>query len=117
MPKYSYSCKCGFNAQKLVKNRHTEVLCDQCGRTMTRKLPILSGPPEVREKYGELNKTVKKDQDKLIRDRKSLYYWKHEVPKLVSSGVYSLETMLENQWVYYDEKGDLRTRTSPPSKG
>ena len=56
------------------------------------------------------------DQDDIVTERKADYYWSVEVPKMVASGTYELDTMLENDWVYYNEKGELVTRTKPPQK-
>lgn len=118
MPKYTFKCpKCSNSEQKIVSRQTKTIPCSQCGENSNRAMPKLAGPPEVRENVGEFNKAKKKDQDKLLNDRQAEYYWKHEVPKMVASGIYTLETMLENGWVYYDDKGHLHTRTSPPTKG
>ena len=118
MPKYTFKCTtCEFQGQKIVERKTKTISCPECGADANRQMPQLSGPPEVREKVGEFGKTQKKDQEKMLKDRQADYYWKHEVPKFVASGIYTLETMLENQWVYYDDNGKLHTRTRPPSKG
>ena len=117
MPKYTFKCANGHAEQKITSRKIKTVTCSECGEDAVRTMPILAGPPEIRENVGEFNRARKKDQDKLLQDRQAEYYWKHEVPKMVASGIYTLETMLENGWVYYDDKGHLHTRTSPPTKG
>lgn len=117
MPKYTFKCECGYSAQKIVDRKTKSITCPDCNSEVKRQMPILSGPPEVRESVGEFNKSYKKDNDRLIEHRKQEYYWKHEVPKFVNSGTYTVETMLENQWIYFDDKGQMHIRTKPPGKG
>lgn len=62
------------------------------------------------------NKKHFSDQKEIINERKLDYYWEVEVPKMVNSGIYELDTMLEQGWVYYNEKNELVTRTKPPQK-
>jgi hypothetical protein len=63
-----------------------------------------------------LNRKHVADHQLSLKERKLDYYWEVEVPRMVDSGTYSLETMLEQGWVYYDEKGNLTTRIKPPHK-
>ena len=117
MPKYTFKCtKCSDSEQKIVSRKINNLECSKCGALSVRQMPSLAGPPEVRENVGEFNKTRRKDQDKLLDERQAEYYWKHEVPKMVASGIYQLDTMLEQNWVYYNEKKELVTRTKPPQK-
>ena len=116
MPKYTFKCQCGWSDQRIENKKTKHVDCPTCGSIADRAVPFLSGPVEVRETVNDLGKTWRKDQDELINDRKQTHYWKHVVPELVNSGVYSMETMLERGWVYYDDKGQLHTRTTPPGK-
>ena len=90
--------------------------CPKCQGLMNRKMPNLKPPKvtEVVDKYS--NKKHVDDQKSVLQERKLDYYWKHEVPKLVDSGIYGLDTMLQQGWVYYDEKHNLITRTKPPEK-
>ena len=93
----------------------TTAECPSCKSKMNRQLPNLGGSAEVREVV-DSHTGVKwhEDQAKVINDRKRTYFWSVEVPRMVNSGVYAIETMLENKWVYYDERGTLITRTKPP---
>lgn len=116
MPKYTYVCrKCKKELQKFASIKDKTIPCD-CGDTMNRQMPKLKAPKvtETVDKY--TNKKHLDDQDNIRKERKLDYYWKHEVPKMVDSGTYSLETMLDQGWVFYDEKGNLVTRTKPPQK-
>ena len=83
---------------------------------MDRQLPKLRGlkNTEVVDKFTNRKHMV--DQKEVLDERKADYYWEVEVPKMVNSGTYSLDTMLEQNWVYYNEKGELVTRTKPPQK-
>ena len=114
MPKYTFACQNGHSKQSYQSRNTKTIECETCGASMERQVPKLCGSSEVLEKEGLFNTAKQKDHNKIVNDRAKRYYWKHEVPKMVSSGVYTMETMLENGWIYYDEKGKLQTRTSPP---
>lgn len=114
MPKYTFNCECGYSTQKIVSRNKKSISCPECGKEVTRSMPRLSGAVDVEENVDDFKKKWKKDQKQLLDERQQKYYWEHEVPKMVNSGVYGLDTMLENGWVYYDEKGQLQTRTKPP---
>jgi hypothetical protein len=94
-----------------------EQLCDFCKTPMKLQMPNILGQ-EVRETVDAMtgSKWIQ-DQQEIIKERKADYFWSIEVPRMVNSGTYSIETMFENGWVYYNEKGDLVTRTKPPQKG
>jgi hypothetical protein len=83
---------------------------------MDRQMPNLRGlkNTETIDKYSNKKHVV--DQKEIVNERKLDYYWEVEVPKMVNSGTYELETMLEQNWVFYNEKGELVTRTKPPQK-
>jgi hypothetical protein len=116
MPKYTFSCnKCGSIEQKFTDTSTTKIDCT-CGNAMFRNMPIIKGvkTTEVVDKY--TNKKHVEDHKKIVEERKHDFYWSKEVPKMVNSGIYELSTMLEKGWVYYDDKGNLVTRTKPPQK-
>ena len=118
MPKYTFACeKCGSLEQKFVDISTSSIPCHICPDTsMDRQMPNVKGvkTTETVDKY--TNKKHVEDHKQMIDERKSDYYWSHEVPKLVNSGIYELGTMLQQGWVYYDEKHNLVTRTKPPQK-
>jgi len=113
MAKYRYKCdKCN---KEETKYSSKESYSCECGGDFKRQMPRLSGHAQVNETVDKYrNVKHKQDQKKIINDRKLEYYWSVEVPKMVASGIYSLETMLEMRWVYYNEQGELCTRTTPP---
>jgi transcription elongation factor Elf1 len=115
MPKYNFVCnKCNTKKHKYVPSNIEMLSCERCGTQMSREFPVLSGRPQVTEKvdtYTGVN--LNQDHDELIRDRYEQNYWEVEIPRLVQK--YSLETCLENQWLIYDDKGDL-VINKPPSK-
>lgn len=118
MPKYTFICPaCGKSIQKFASpNSGINFNCGDCATTMERQMPKLAGikTTEVVDKY--TNKKHVADQKQVLQERKLDYYWEKLVPEMVNSGTYSLETMLEKGWVYYDEKKNLVTRTKPPQK-
>lgn len=116
MPKYTFTCHtCGDSRQEYVPVSVKDITCGRCDSAMIRQMPILADKVEVKELIdSHQGVSWKEDQQKLVKDRKRTYFWEIEVPRMVASGIYSLETMLENKWVYYDDKGNLVTRTNPP---
>jgi hypothetical protein len=117
MAKYTFQCK-ECKEQKIVYTSTStkEVDCD-CGGSMKRMLPKLNGPADVTETVDNYTGIVWKDGQKdLVQQRKQEYFWKHQVPRLVNSGTYSVETMLENGWITINEKGDFVINDKPPFK-
>jgi hypothetical protein len=116
MPKYTYLCPNGHRDQIFADHDRKECVCTTCGEIAKRQMPKLAGQ-ETRELIDKHLGTVwKQDQKEMVQERKADFFWEVEVPRMVNSGIYSLETMLENQWVYYDEKNNLVTRTKPPKR-
>jgi len=117
MPKYTFQCqKCELSAQIYVPPLVKDIPCKTCQGTMDRQMPTLNGPANVREVVNKNTGTTWTDgQQEMVQDRKENYYWTVEVPRLVNSGIYSLETMLENQWIYVDDAGKIHVN-KPPDK-
>ena len=116
MPKYTFTCPhCGSSLQKFANVSSKTTPCE-CGEEMSREMPKIAGikTTELVDKY--TNKRHIVDQKQILQERKLDYYWSKLVPEMVDSGTYTLETMLEKGWVYYDEKKNLVTRTKPPQK-
>jgi hypothetical protein len=113
MAKNRYKCdSCGQEDHRY--SSRDEIQCS-CGGTYLRQLPNLAGHVQVNEVVDkDRNVKHKQDQKKIISDRRKTHYWTVLVPEMVVSGTYSLETMLENGWLYYNERGELVTRTIPP---
>lgn len=121
MPKYTFECpNCGTAEQQYVPRNIKTVSCCKCAPEevwMKRKLPTLSGNPEITEVIDDYTgKTIKQDQGKMVKERRDIYYWSIEVPKLVRSGVYGLDTMLENGWVWFDDNHHMHIHDKPPHK-
>jgi hypothetical protein len=117
MAKYTFLCKkCGLSTQRFAHSDVCTLPCECEGGEMIRQMPKLAGikTTEVVDKY--TNKKHVADQKQVLQERKLDYYWEKLVPEMVNSGTYTLETMLEKGWVYYDEKKNLVTRTKPPQK-
>ena len=117
MPKYTYECEeCFIRVQKYASVKIKTQECPKCQSLMNRQMPKLSPvkTTEVIDKFTGV--THMQDHDEILKERKSDYYWGHTVPELVDSGTYTLQTMLEQGWVFYNEKGVLTTRTKPPQK-
>lgn len=117
MPKYTYACpSCQATEQKFASLGDKTQECPFCHSTMYRQMPKIKSPKvtEVVDKYS--NKKHVEDQEAVLKERKLDYYWSVEVPKMVDSGIYALDTMLEKGWVEFNEKGELVTITKPPGK-
>ena len=117
MAKYTFKCdKCGSLEKKFTDVSTKQIECHVCKNQMNRQMPILKGlkTTETVDKY--TNAKHVDGHKEMVSERKSDYYWAVEVPKLVDSGIYELGTMLQQGWVYYDDKHNLVTRTKPPQK-
>jgi len=115
MPKYKFKCPaCNEEREKYTSKDIEEVPCHKCeGQPMFRQLPTITGQ-EVRETVDPiLNTKWKQDHKQIIKDRHDDHYWEVEVPRLVQK--YSVETCLEQQWLIYNEKGEL-VINKPPKK-
>lgn len=117
MPKYRFKCKKCENENTLFVESGSDVSCDQCGSEMKRQMPRLNGSPEVKETVNSfLGTKHRQDQKKLVRERNDEYFWKVEVPRLAADPTYSLETKIENGWVWVDDAGNIHIHDKPPGK-
>lgn len=118
MPKYTFKCnECKSEEQLFTSVKRVCTPCKKCNGSMERLMPVLSGPAQVKETVDKLlGRKWIDNQQEIIKSRKDDYFWSVEVPRLVQSGTYSVETMLENNWIYYDDKGMMQTRTKPPTR-
>ena len=106
MPKYIFECEsCKTSTHKYVPVNTETVKC-ACGKDMKRQLPIIKGQTEVREIIDPYtNKRHLKDQEDIMKQRKSDHFKNIEIPRLIEK--YSVETCLENGWLIYNDKGEL----------
>ena len=118
MPKYTFICeKCKNTKACFVKIGVKKIDCDMCDGFLLRQMPKLSGPSQVNEVIDHYTGVSwVDDQEAKIKQRKDKYYWEIEVPRMVNSGTYSIETMLEMGWVYLNEKEEVCINNKPPSE-
>ncbi len=116
MPKYTFKCDNGHTVQKYTSSSVTDFPCKACDAIMVRQMPKIqsSDVSETVDKY--TGTEWKADQREMVKQRRDEYYWSVEVPRLVNSGTYSIETMLENGWIYIDDKEQVQINTIPPHK-
>ena len=115
MPKYKYTCECGNSVVKYAPRDKLTLRCKKCKSEMKRELPVLNGPSQKRELVDPVVNTRHIDnQDEIIKARSQKYYWGVEVPKMVNSGKYSIETMIEKGWVWFDDNMQMHIYTKPP---
>jgi len=118
MPKYTFRCEaCSHSRQLVVSPSVTTSKCLKCGEPTVRSMPILSGPSSVDEVVDKYTGTRRIDnQSEIMHNRSDNYFWSVEVPRLVNTGTYSIETMIENDWISVDDKGNIQINTRPPKK-
>ena len=118
MPKYIFKCStCGRETTKYTASSVKFLTCDDsCSSIMHRLMPKLRGLKNTETIDKFTDKKHIDDHAAILKERKADYYWEVTVPELVNSGTYTMETMLEQDWVYFNEKGELVTRTKPPQK-
>lgn len=116
MPKYTFHCAtCGCDKQTVTSVSVRDITCPNCQARATRILPTLNGPSSVTEVADEYTGIVRRVyQQEEVKQRRDKYYWSVEVPRFVQSGTYTVETMLENSWIYFDDKDHMHIRTKPP---
>jgi hypothetical protein len=115
MPQYRFFCKkCQKEEVRVVPLSWDFVPCS-CGGAMEKQLPILK--KVVTKEKVDVSRNIDwiDDQEKILEDRSREHFWKVEVPRLVQSGEYSIKTMMENGWIYIDENGNQKMRTTPPN--
>jgi len=116
VPKYIFKCtECNKELTKYTPTSTKTIECE-CGKTMDRQMPRLRGLKNTETVDKFTNKKHIDDHQNILDERKADYYWSVEVPKMVKSGTYQLDTMLEQDWVSFNEKGDLVINTKPPGK-
>lgn len=83
---------------------------------MGRLLPNIGSKRVTETVDPYLNIRQEDNQKKQLEDRRSQYFWDVEVPRMVESGTYSLETCLQEGWLVHNEKGELVLGKGPPQK-
>lgn len=117
MPKYTFACEHGHTVKKFTSSKVETLPCTSCTSTMTRQLPTLGGPADVTETVDKyMNVKWRPDQKEQVKQRRDEFYWTVEVPRMVGSGVYSVETMLENGWITLDDHHHVIINNKPPDK-
>ena len=117
MPRFKFKCpKCESVTIRNVSIGTREIECE-CGDTAVWQMPTLNGSAEVTETVDKnLGTKWRANHRDDIETRKANYFWKHEVPRLVDSGVYGLTTMLEQGWIIVNDKGQIEIQNKPPHK-
>lgn len=113
MPKYIFKCeKCEQLLEKFVPKLVKDIPCS-CGSNAYRQLPNIA-QQQVNETVDTYT-GVKRDQNHVenIKERRDEHYWTVEVPRLIQT--MSTETCIEQQWLVYNDKGEL-VINKPPSK-
>jgi len=119
MPKYTFMCpKCGYFLQKGVKRSVKRLNCPKCPlASMERLLPKLNGNASISEVINKYTGQVQnQDQSIMVQERRAKYYWSIEVPRMVNSGTYGVDTMLQQGWIWFDDKKQMRIHTVPPNE-
>jgi hypothetical protein len=113
MPKFHFLCPaCNANVERFSSPKIEEIPC-VCGSKMQRQFPG-SGSQTVREVMDTFtNVRTAPDEKEQNKARKTEYFWDVEVPRLIQT--YSLQTCLEEEWLIYNDKGEL-VINKPPSK-
>jgi hypothetical protein len=116
MARYTFICpKCASTVQTYVPSSCFDVKC-ACGADMVRQIPKISKPTvhEVLDKRG--GKQLIENSKEELTARKEKYYWEVEIPRLVQSGIYTMETMVTNGWITMLEDKTFVINKKPPSQ-
>jgi hypothetical protein len=117
MAKYRFKCeKCSVISERYASVRTEVVSCKECDGNAVRLFPNI-GSQKVTETVDPfLNIRHEEDQKKKLENRRREHFWSVEVPRFVESGIYSVETMLAEGWVTYNEKGEMVVAKGPKEK-
>ena len=120
MAKYTFKCDtCKQSTQVYTSPSVTDLPCrnDQCDGRMGRQLPTLNGPSDTTEVVDKLTgKAVRPDLKEIVQSRRDEYFWTVEIPRMVNSGKYGLQTMLENGWIWVDDNDKIHIHDKPPHR-
>jgi len=117
MPRYRFKCTCCNKMEPRRVKVGTKTINCECGGEMVWQMPTLNGASEVLETVDKDSGIQwRTDHREDLEKRKAEYFWSVEVPRMVDSGTYGLETMLENSWVIVNEKGQIEVQNKPPHK-
>ena len=117
MARYTFWCEyCGATEQVYVPSSCFQRTCSKCNQEMARQIPKVSKPTvhEITDK--RMGKKLIENNQEEIRIRKEHFFWEVEVPRLVQSGVYTMETMVANQWITMLDDKTFTVNTKPPSQ-
>jgi len=108
MAKYRFQCeKCSAIFERYVSVKTETLPCKECGAQAKCLFPNI-GSKKVTETVDPfLGVRQEEDHKKKLEDRRTDFFWEVEVPRFVQSGTYSMETMLAEGWLVYNEKGEL----------
>ena len=116
MAKYTFRCeKCNKTQQLHVGFSVSTFECD-CGSTMNRQMPTISKSTVYETADKQSNRKWLEDHEQILKSRKEKYFWSVEVPRMVASGVYTVETMVENGWISLDDNNKIIVNTKPVSQ-
>lgn len=115
MPKYRFICECGAEVSKYTSASTVLITCSKCSGEMKRQIPSFIEQATVKELVDPYTGVrVPPDNKEILESRRSEYFWKVEVPRLVNQ--YPVEHSLREGWLYLDEQGKLQVQTKPPHK-
>lgn len=108
MAKYRFQCEqCSAVSERYASVQTEALPCKECGANAKRLFPNI-GSQKVTETVDPfLNIRYEEDQRKQLENRRIEHFWEVEVPRFVQSGIYSMETMLAEGWLVYNEKNEL----------
>lgn len=108
--------KCG-KIECLYTRIETQITCS-CGELMRRVYNIASDQSSTltERKCNIFNVNNLPNIEEEMKKRNEEHFWEVVVPDLVKSGKYSIKEMLQNDWIYYDEKGHIQIQNKPPHK-
>lgn len=115
MPKYIFTCECGAEISKYISASIFSIKCSYCSAQMSRQIPSHVEQSIVKELVDSYTGVyLPPDNTAILEARRSEYFWKVEVPRLVNE--YPIEHSIREGWLIYDEQGKLQVQTKPPHK-
>ena len=116
MAKFTYKCKDCDKIMNIYGSAKCRSFLCECGGSMEFQMPKTSNSTTYEKPNKESSTKWIEDHQQVIKSRKEKYFWQVEVPRLVASGIYSKESMLQNGWITITEEGKIVVNTVPPSQ-
>ena len=111
MPQFIFKCKkCKKEIKKVCSLKCKTTFCPDCKGAMVRQMPK-SSKTTVKETVDSVTGISHFDnQEALLEETNKKHFYENDVPRLVASGKYTIEQMIEFDWIFFDIYGTMQIK-------